>query len=102
MICAVCVIIFQLMEAGMSGANGRSAAASVNGSGVGNATPRHPDTEARRVKGTARPLRTAQMECAPRIESFYMMLNLKVSLPPWISFIFLSPTPPTPPPVIYM
>lgn len=61
------VVLLQLMEAGTSGANGPCAAASVRGRGVGSATPQLPDTEARRVKGAARPQRTAQMDCVPRV-----------------------------------
>lgn len=65
--------MLQSTEAGTSGANGPYAAASVRGSGVGNATPRHPDTEARRAKGTARPLRTAQMDYVPRVRPFSLL-----------------------------
>lgn len=58
------------MELGMSGANGPCAAASVRDSGAANATPRHPDTGARCVRETVRPLRTAQMDCVPRVRLF--------------------------------
>lgn len=64
------VLMLQSMEAGTSGANGPYAAVSARGSGVGNATPQHPDTEARCAKGTVRPLRTAQMDCVPRVRPF--------------------------------
>lgn len=61
------ILMLQLTGAGTSGANGLYAAASARGSEAGNATPQHPGTEARRVKGTVRPLRTAQMDCVPRV-----------------------------------
>lgn len=54
----------------MNGASGRCAAASVRGNGAGSATPQHPGTEARCVKGTARTLRTAQMGCARKVRPF--------------------------------
>ena len=72
-LCAVYILVLQLMEAGTSGANGRCAAASVRGSGAGSAILQHPDTEARCVKGTARPLRTAQMDCVPRVRPFSLL-----------------------------
>lgn len=58
------------MEAGTSGANGPSAAASVRGSGVGNATHPCRDTEARCATETARTRRTAQMDCVSRVRPF--------------------------------
>lgn len=61
------------MEAGMSGASGQCAAVSVRGSELGNATPQYPDTEAKCAKGTVRPLRTAQMDCVPRVRPFSLL-----------------------------
>lgn len=69
----------QSTEAGTSGANGRCAAASARGSGVGSATRRRPDTEARRATGAARPPRTAQMDCVPRVRPFTLPGTVTIS-----------------------
>lgn len=65
--------MMQLTEAGTSGANGPCAAASVRGSGVGDATRRRRDTAARCARGTARPPRTAQTDCALRVRPFSLL-----------------------------
>lgn len=69
----------------MSGVSGPCAAASARDSGVGNATPQYPDTEARCVKETARPLRTAQMDYVPRVRPLSLQGTIIV-----IVIIFLS------------
>lgn len=57
----------------MNGASGQCAAVSVRGSELGNATPQYPDTEAKCAKGTVRSLRTAQMDCVPRVRLFSLL-----------------------------
>lgn len=78
--CDARIPMWQLMEAGMSGANGQCAAASVRSRGVENATPRYPDIEAKCAKGTVRPLRTAQMDSAPRVRPFSLLFIIIIIL----------------------
>lgn len=66
-------MVLQLTEAGTNGVNGQSATTSVRGSGLGNATLLRPDTEAKCVRETVRPRRTAQMDCVPKVRPFSLL-----------------------------
>lgn len=72
--CAAFLLAVQLMEAGTSGVNGHCAIVCVEGTALGSAALQHPDIEAKCVKGTARPLRTAQMGCVPRVSPPFLLL----------------------------
>lgn len=69
----LCSRVLQSMAAGTSGASGPCAAASARGSAVEGATLQHPDTEARRAKGTARPPRTARTDSVPRVRPLSLL-----------------------------